>query len=118
MKRVKSIIGIVLFLAMFAITANAQDSKKQEAEFKVKGVCNDCKMRIENAAYIKGVKFAEWNKETDVIKVIYNPLKVELEQIHQSIADAGHTTDKIEASKEAYKKLPQCCAYEDGVEKH
>lgn len=117
MKNIKSLF-ILIGLAIFSVSANAQTPKKETVEFEVKGVCNECKSRIENAAYIKGVKFAEWNKETDIIKVVYNPQKVELTDIHQSIADTGHSTDKIEASKEAYKKLPKCCAYDDGVHKH
>lgn len=117
MKNIKLLL-IFIGLSMFSVLANAQSSKKETVEFKVKGVCNDCKSRIENAAYIKGVKFAEWNKETDMLKVVYNPQKVELTEIHQSIADAGHTTDKIKTSKEAYHKLPKCCAFDDGIKKH
>lgn len=109
---------LVLFSAIFAVPALGQKSKKETVEFKVEGVCNMCKTRIENAAYIKGVKFTEWNKETGVLKVIYNPQKVKLNDIHKSIADAGHTTDKIKATEESYKKLPKCCAYDDGVVKH
>jgi copper chaperone CopZ len=96
----------------------AQDSKYSTEEFHVKGVCDQCKTRIENAAYIKGVKHCEWNKESQKLSVTYNPAKVDLIKIHKSIAEAGHTTDKVEASEEAYHKLPKCCAYNDGVHVH
>jgi hypothetical protein len=88
------------------------------AEFKVEGVCGMCKDRIENGALIKGVKKAEWDKETEMLTVIYNPDKVELMDIHKAIAELGHSTDKIKAEEKAYNKLPMCCQYESGAHKH
>jgi periplasmic mercuric ion binding protein len=118
MKRIESIFILVLLSAIYAIPGISQESKKETVEFRVEGVCTMCKARIENAAYIKGVKFTEWNKETNIIKVIYNPQKVDLKSIHKSIADAGHSTDKIKATEESYNKLPKCCAYNNGAVKH
>ncbi len=86
--------------------------------FHVSGVCGSCKQRIENAALIKGVKWAQWDIESQILTVIYRKDKVTPDAIHQSIALAGHDTDKVKATDEAYKKLPRCCAYRDGVEKH
>ena len=68
--------------------ANAQDSKYTTAEFRVEGVCNQCKTRIENAAYIKGVKHCEWNKDTKMLTLVYDSGKTDLEKVHQSIARA------------------------------
>ena len=96
----------------------AQDSKYRTEDFQVEGVCDQCKTRIENAAYIKGVKYCEWVKESQTLKVTYNPEKVELIKIHESVAAAGHSTDKVEASEETYSKLPKCCAYRDGIQTH
>jgi hypothetical protein len=114
---------IVILFALFALLApsisiDAQDAEPITSEFMVKGVCDQCKARIENAAYIKGVKFCEWNKETKVFKVIYDPQKTDLKKIHESIAAAGHTTDMVTADPEAYNKLPKCCRYDDGVHAH
>ncbi len=117
MERIKTIIYIS---AMLVISGglHAQDSKYNTEEFRVEGVCDECKTRIENAAYIKGVKYCEWTKESHILKVTYNPEKTELIKIHESIAEAGHSTDKVEASDEAYHKLPKCCAYKDGIHVH
>ena len=60
-------------------SAYPQNSKNTEKEFLVDGVCKMCKARIENAAYIKGVKYCEWNKETQTIKVVFNGEKTNLE---------------------------------------
>jgi periplasmic mercuric ion binding protein len=110
-------LAISLFLT---VSLSAQDKKKkvETAEFKVKGVCMMCKERIENAALIKGVKLAEWDKETSLLKVVYNTKKTTLETIHKAVAEAGHETEKVKANEKAYSKLPKCCAYNDGVEKH
>jgi mercuric ion binding protein len=117
--RTKHIILLSISL-LLTLSLSAQDKKKkvETAEFKVKGVCMMCKERIENAALIKGVKLTEWNKETNMLKVVFNPKKTSLETIHSAVAEAGHETEKVKANKEAYSKLPKCCAYNDGVEKH
>ena len=110
-----SIFLITLFLPVegYPITGDVNT-----AEFKVEGVCGMCKDRIENGALIKGVKKAEWDKETEMLTVIYNPDKVELIDIHKAIAELGHSTDKVKAEESAYNKLPACCQYDDGAHKH
>lgn len=115
----KSIFFSLLIIVM-AGTAIAQNKapKVKTVEFTVTGVCGMCEERIENAALIKGVKLAEWDKETQLLKVVYSPKKTNEETIHQAVADHGHDTGKIIASDEAYAKLPACCAYRDGVEVH
>jgi len=114
----KSIIILLSAVLAGGCASSQKAAKAATAEFQVKGICSMCENRIEQAALIPGVRLAEWNQETDVLKVIYAPSKVKLDDIHQSIANAGHDTDKIKAPDEAYAKLPGCCAYRDGVEKH
>ncbi|MBN1183177.1 MAG: heavy-metal-associated domain-containing protein [Bacteroidales bacterium] len=112
---------IIAFLVFaFTISANAQEKTNSidTLNFQVSGVCNSCKARIENAALIKGVKQANWNKETQMLTVVFNSTKTTEDNIHKSIADAGHDTEKIKASDEAYSKLPKCCAYRDGIKVH
>jgi len=110
----KKIIYTITVLLLIGSSAIAQKNNKIEtSEFKVSGLCNMCKERIEEAALIKGVKFAEWNKKTDVLKVIYNFKRTSLKTIHKSVADAGHDTDMLKSSDETYKNLPTCCKYRD-----
>ncbi|NJM16641.1 MAG: heavy-metal-associated domain-containing protein [Bacteroidales bacterium] len=111
----KTTISIFLFI----ITFNVFGQKEViTTEFKVEGVCDECKKRIENAATIKGVKFVSWDKETETIKIIYRTDKVKLQDIHKAIANAGHDTGILKASEEAYNKLPKCCEYRGGIHKH
>jgi len=98
--------------------AQKKDNPIISTEFEVSGVCKMCKNRIENAALIKGTKMAEWDKKTQLLKVVYDSRKTEEMAIHKAVAEHGHDTEKVKASDEAYQKLPDCCAYRDGVEIH
>ncbi len=110
---------IIIAISIFAsFNSYSQDSNIVETEFEVSGVCGMCQIRIENAALIKGVKKVNWDKSTQKLNVIYRKDKVKLIEIHQAIAAAGHDTSELKADDEAYKKIPGCCAYKDGVEVH
>lgn len=102
----------LLTLSTFAF-GQGKTSKVQTEKIHVTGVCNDCKERIENAAYLPGVKRADWDKQTQELIVSYKPAKVSLEQIEKSIANAGHDAGTIKASDSAYAQLPSCCAYKE-----
>jgi len=119
MKNNLKFLSLGLFLVFcFTNNLNAQSDKPVETSFTVEGVCDMCKSRIENAALIKGVKYAKWDKEAQSITVVYKPGKVEELTIHEAIAAVGHDTEKVKAKDEVYKTLPGCCAFRDGVEVH
>ena len=117
MKNIASIIAVLFFVSTINLSAQTEP-KVKTIEFEVRGVCGMCKDRIENAAQIKGVKFAEWNKKEQKIKVIYKTKKVTEMAIHKAIAEHGHDTQKVKAKDEVYDKLPGCCKYRDGVKIH
>lgn len=104
------IILIVLGISVSAIPQE-KDKKVVEITFKVDGACNQCKERIEDAAFVKGVKHAEWNKYTKQIKVAYRMDKTTEQTIKKSIAAAGHDADTLKAKAEVYNNLPGCCQY-------
>ncbi|HEY0297909.1 MAG TPA: cation transporter [Arachidicoccus sp.] len=111
MKHIFSLLALLLFISGVCF---AQDKNIKTDTIKVDGLCEKCKKRIENAAYIKGVKRADWNVQTKQLVVIYSS-KTSLETIEESIAHAGHDTGGVLASDEDYKKLPYCCAYKNVV---
>jgi copper chaperone CopZ len=77
-----------------------------------------CKKTIESSLKGKpGVMHAEWNKDTKMMKVNYDPSKISEDQIHQNIADSGYDTDKKKASDKAYQNLPSCCQYKRSLPK-
>jgi copper chaperone CopZ len=92
---------------------SAQTSIKTQT-FTVKGNCDECKGRIENAADIKGVKFTEWNPDTKIAKVTFDTLKTTLPTIQAAIAARGYDAGEIKASDKSYRRLPTCCKYRDG----
>lgn len=118
----KTIIRIIFITILFASVSTTYSQGKvkpvKTVEFGVSGACNMCKERIKNATLIKGVKFAEWNKETKILKVVLNINKTTVDNIHNAVAKAGHDTEKVKAPDEVYNNLPACCAYRDGVEVH
>ncbi|TVQ19512.1 MAG: copper chaperone [Bacteroidetes bacterium] len=102
----------ILFLATFLIPLLVF-SHHHKAEFKVYGACGMCETRIENAAKsVDGVNTANWNLETKMLTIEYDTDKVNLDDVHKKIAEAGHDTDKVRAKDEVYKSLPACCHYE------
>jgi len=112
---------LVIFIAIISssIFAFAQQGKDITTEtHKVEGNCNMCKKRIENAAFVKGVKRAEWNKETQELTVTYKPSKTDAQSILAAIAKAGHSTDKVQATESDYEKLPECCHYKTNTCNH
>lgn len=109
MKQFKSM--MLLLIAMLAFTTTkAQDTKTDT--FKVWGNCGMCKRTIEKAAKTEGVEKAEWNKETKIITLVYNPTVTSNEKIQKAIAAVGYDTEKYTGDDKAYEKLPGCCHYE------
>ena len=113
--KTKIALSLLMLLAL-GFSAFAQNAKTEK--FKVYGNCGMCEIRIEKAANsVDGVKSTDWDKETKMIKVSFDPGKTDLHKIHIAITDAGHDTEMHKASNEVYEKLPVCCKY-DREEKH
>ncbi len=113
MNNSKLVIAIILFVAMFTtINVNAQGKKTQTETFKVWGNCGMCEKTIEKSLKTKGITSAEWNKDTKMITVVFNPKKITLPAIHKKIAGVGYDTELETASDEIYNNLHGCCQYE------
>ena len=106
------IVFIILFAFMGTTDLYAQ-SKASITSIKVYGNCVMCKNRIETALDYPGIKSAQWDPETKVLKLIYNNRKISEKQIHGLVASTGHDTDSVKADDEVYAKLPFCCLYRD-----
>lgn len=118
MKHIILNISLLLIFTFIQTNLFAQSNTSKTDTFTVAGNCGQCKERIEDASYIKGVKHAEWNKTTKILTVTYNSSKTTREKIEQAIAQAGHDTGDHKASDKAYKRLPECCAYRSGACHH
>lgn len=107
-----------MFILAFAITqligfAQSEGSVKTETvEFKVYGNCGMCKTRVEKSLKVDGVESAIWDKDTKMVKVVFNSDKISVNNLHQLVAEAGHDTEMVKAKDENYDKLHSCCKYE------
>ncbi len=85
---------------------------EKETSFRVAGNCEMCETRIEKAALgVNGVKTADWDKATKLLKVTYNG-DLKKKDIEKAIAAVGHDTPDFKAINEVYAALPECCKYE------
>ena len=109
MKSIIALLGLIGANASLA-TASAQDMKTDS--FKVYGNCEMCKSRIEKAANQNGINTAQWNVDSKMITVSYDPRKTNAEAIKKRIALVGHDTDEHKAADSTYHKLPGCCRYD------
>jgi copper chaperone CopZ len=102
-----------LFITALIIPILGFSFHNHKTEFKVFGACGMCKNRIETAAKsVDGVNTANWNSENKMLAIEYETGKVNLDDIHKKIAEAGHDTEKVRAKDEVYQGLPACCHYE------
>lgn len=96
-----------------ALALAAKAGNIDTATFEVVGICGMCEDRIENAAYIKGVKKVEWNKDKQELTVIYKPKKVTVKDVARSVAEAGHDNEYFTATEAQYDKVHNCCKYRE-----
>lgn len=112
MKNIIKIIFISLCtISAVSLVAKEKTKKIMTEKFKVSGACGMCEKRIEKAALIKGVKMADWNKQTQELKVVYSTKKTTKTAIQKAIVAVGHDTGDFVASNEVYTNLPECCQY-------
>lgn len=116
----------ILFLLLFItiISCNDQDDQGviqaetsvvdgiSNSTFKVWGNCGMCEDKIEASLKVDGVKEADWDSETKIMKVTYDSTVINLDQIHKKIAAVGYDTQKYRSSDSTYSNLHECCQYE------
>lgn len=111
-----SLLGFVFVVLISAPTFGTdgirQESTPGEAEFTVLGMCGMCKDRIERAAYgVRGVRFARWDQDKQLLSVRYRPSRTNQEEIERAVAKVGHDTENFLTDEETYKNLHHCCVY-------
>lgn len=88
------------------------DANSETSSFKVNGLCEMCKDRIESTAKkISGVSSVNWNVTTKMLKISFDKSKTSLVNIQKAIAAVGHDNGKYTSSDEVYNSLPECCKY-------
>ena len=113
-----SILVVFFLVGIISATSAQTAAGEQTISFKVYGVCDDCKERIEKAAMdSKGVKKAEWDKQSNVLALV-GSAKMTKENVATCVAKAGYKSDVMEADPKGYAKLPGCCQYVGDADKH
>jgi mercuric ion binding protein len=106
---------VMLIISLLGFTVQAQEKKNKNAKYdlEVNGSCDQCKKRIEKAAYsVSGVKSADWNMDDHTLHLILNEQKSSLTDVKNAIAKVGHDTDDVKATDADYEQLHVCCKYE------
>lgn len=100
-------------LAKSGLNQNSRTHEKIANQgFKVYGICEMCKSRIEGAAKsVEGVLSAVWSVDSKLLEVQFDAAKTTNDLIQKGVAMAGHDTEKFKASAQGYKQLPSCCLY-------
>lgn len=110
---VTALIAVVLCVNTSAQTKGQQKNVSTKTEtFKVWGNCDMCKTRIEKAVKAAGVTSADWNTDTKMLTIAYNPAKTNVDAFGKKLASVGHDTEKYKADDKVYNALPACCKYE------
>ena len=106
---------IIILVALIGFSAQAQDKKSKNAKYtvEVNGNCEQCKKRIEKAAYaVAGVKSAVWDIESHKLSLILNEEKTSVADVKNAVAKVGHDTEETKATDKDYANLHSCCQYD------
>lgn len=107
--------NIVLTLSSFCIVFSACFGQIKNAKVEtahVVGVCNMCQKTIETAGSKKHVSRTEWDSETQLASITYNPDKTSKDEVLKQIALAGYDNEAYLAPDLAYSQLSGCCQYD------
>ena len=97
-----------LLVSLFSF---AQDGKRTDT-LKVYGNCDMCKKNIEGSLQKSdGVISKKWDKDTQILTVVYHTSKITIEQIGEKIASVGYDNRFATAPNEKYNNLHPCCQY-------
>ena len=90
----------------------AQSSSMQTFTAKVKGNCGMCEQKIEGAVPDKKTATVDWNQDTKMATVHYDPSKISKSEILKKIAQSGYDNEEFSAPDNVYASLPSCCQYD------
>lgn len=112
MKNLKFSFLSIFALVLFSIPSFAQE--KVDTTMMVNGVCEMCQFTIESSTKkVEGVKTVNWDVESKVLTVSYDPAHTNLAAISDAINASGYDTEYNTAPDEAYYGLHKCCYYRD-----
>jgi copper chaperone CopZ len=114
MNSVKNSAGWFFLVVMLLTgsTLRAQIANAKTSTVKVYGNCGMCEKTIEKAAWEKGVSQADWDKDTKMAVLTFDPARTNEETLLKKIAASGYDSDNYRAPEEVYNNLHACCHYD------
>ncbi|MDX2359641.1 MAG: heavy-metal-associated domain-containing protein [Crocinitomicaceae bacterium] len=89
------------------------DASANIVEFKVWGKCEMCEKKIEETLEsMSGVLAAEWDIETQMVKVLLEDNKPSVDAMMKTMSKIGYDTVGHKATDKAYDNLHSCCKYD------
>lgn len=102
-----------LLYACFGFLLMSCSEKGESTSFKVWGNCGMCKKTIESCLQdMDGVISADWNTESKMMELQYDPEKVKVEDVQKAICSVGYDTEVCRGDDAAYDGLHSCCKYD------
>ncbi len=98
-------------LLLSIVVSNAQIKNAKTESVKIYGNCGMCKATIEKAGSLKNIASVDWNADTKMAVLTYDPKITNQDEILKRIALAGYDSDKFLAPDAVYSKLAECCQY-------
>jgi copper chaperone CopZ len=111
----KTVVAIALLLSATFASAQIKNSKTENV--KILGNCGMCEAKIEKAGTLKNIATVDWDKDSKMATITYDPTKTNQDEILKRIALAGYDSEKNIAPESSYKGLPGCCQYDREAKK-
>lgn len=107
-----SIVLMAILVLSLSSPCNAQAKNFITETVRIYGSCGMCESTIEKAGSLKNVSQVDWDKDTQMATLSFDPAKTNQAEILKRIALSGYDSDLFLAPTSAYAKLPKCCQYE------
>ncbi|MEM0576958.1 DUF3347 domain-containing protein [Flavobacterium polysaccharolyticum] len=111
-------IMIAILLLLSVVVSNAQIKNAKIESVKIYGNCGMCEAKIEKAGSLKNVANVDWNADTKMAVLSYDPKITSQDEILKRIALSGYDSDKFLAPDDTYSKLAGCCQYDREAKVH
>lgn len=108
---IRSICSSILLSLFFMLPAQ----EPVTVTFKV-GQLRHVRKAYRGYARGKGVISSEWDMQTKMLELVYDPAKTTPDAVKKRIAAVGHDTEGYRAKDSIYKGLHKCCKYQRAPE--
>ena len=103
---------LFFFSLVLFISCGTNSNTVIEKTFHVWGNNDVCKKTIEKACTLNGVKDANWNPDSKLLKFNIDTAIITTNAVLKSVASAGYDNELFFGNDYAYSNLPEACQYE------